>query len=42
MLLPDTVLPDALTLPYKDKIVAILFGSDEDQESFENVIWPGK
>ena len=24
------------------EIVAILFGSDEDQESFENVIWPGR
>lgn len=24
------------------EIVAILFGSDEDQESFEKVIWPGK
>jgi hypothetical protein len=24
------------------EIVAILFASDEDQESFENVIWPGR
>ncbi|MEA2898600.1 MAG: hypothetical protein QOJ84_4215 [Bradyrhizobium sp.] len=24
------------------EIVAVLFGSDEDQESFENVIWPGR
>jgi hypothetical protein len=24
------------------EIIAVLFGSDEDQESFERVIWPGK